>query len=445
MLRLQNTGSMFAGVHRFNSDVSSWDVPQVTIAARVFSKVSSLNQDLCSWRKWQAWTGSGDMFQDTACTFPASPELDKDGPFCASTCQNATVVWSTVSGRGARSAALAHRAMRVSPTRVPRTAITQLREDQDANQHTQVARCEAPSTPPAAAETAAAAARALPSPFPSGLSIVAPSAPSSSSPPVLPSAVSSSPSAGEAASTKSPPNIFDADAGLPAASPGPANVPLSQTGVFDCVCRDAEASYIPKPLTNCSSYIQCAGGLMVRELACPESMALNAAVQDCNWKDHVQCESLPSFEDNVACQCKYAIGECSRGLQDLSTETIPTWVVPTWCNRADHLCSTDGNFTGNALFQKHKSSVCKWCIEPACKEGTPQSQACLDFSAHCCGGTDNACNCNAIKQGCKFRNAESCSVSVDACCKGDGACQCDFKKQACSASLATASEDASVP
>ena len=83
---------------KFNGDISSWNVAKATEMVQMFDNAKVFNQDLCEWTdKFDAWSKTANMFKGTNCTFPADPAKDKNGPFCAATCQTATVVWSTVS------------------------------------------------------------------------------------------------------------------------------------------------------------------------------------------------------------------------------------------------------------------------------------------------------------------------------------------------------------
>lgn len=90
---------MFQEAIVFNSDLSSWDIAKVTDLSQILSNAASFNQDLCNWSEKIDSKGyvSNYMFKGSNCTFQADPEEDRGGPFCASTCKTAAVVWSMVS------------------------------------------------------------------------------------------------------------------------------------------------------------------------------------------------------------------------------------------------------------------------------------------------------------------------------------------------------------
>ena len=204
----------------------------------------------------------------------------------------------------------------------------------------------------------------------------------------------------------------------------------------DCFCDDVTMDYIPKPFTNCSSYIQCSEGHMVREMACPHTMVFDSTVQECNWG--VECANpisldLGSFQNDTVCQCEYAETLCARSLQDLTAETISSWVLPFDCAVANDVCSI-----GDAMLENYTSKVCTQCIQPDCEAGgNPLSRSCMDHVSHCCGGEIGACQCNDIQAACERGDAASCSSYADTCCT-DAGCRCNYLKLSCSSSLESA-------
>ena len=95
--RVTNMYGMFQGAKAYDSDLSSWDIAGVEFMEYMFLGASSFSQDLCAWaEQFEFIQAKRYMFQDTNCTFQHDPEKDQKGPFCASTCQSATVAWSTV-------------------------------------------------------------------------------------------------------------------------------------------------------------------------------------------------------------------------------------------------------------------------------------------------------------------------------------------------------------
>ena len=226
---------------------------------------------------------------------------------------------------------------------------------------------------------------------------------------------------------------------------GPTSSP---TYTYDCLCAHASMGYVSKPDTNCTSYVQCSGSRMVQELSCPGGMIFDSKMQECYWEGftnifksvpyEVACENPASFEEDTTCKCEYFKTECARGLQDLTAETISTWMIPPECDRADALCLAS---EGRAMYQDHKADVCTCDIQPACKDGGSQSQSCLDHVTHCCGGASADCQCEDIEAGCELGNAKSCAVFASTCCNDDE-CECYYMTKSCSASLESALEGA---
>merc|ERR1712238_602391 len=90
----------FFNATSFNSDISAWDIARVANMDSMFEAAHSFQQDLCLWSDKfnyaQAYGNPREIFTSSGCKYSANPQLDKPGPFCASTCQAATVVWSTL-------------------------------------------------------------------------------------------------------------------------------------------------------------------------------------------------------------------------------------------------------------------------------------------------------------------------------------------------------------
>ena len=89
---------MFSSATSFDSDMSTWDIAQVVYMDSMFSGASSFRQDLCAWVDAFKYSESPrGIFTASSCKYPVDPHPDHRGPFCGSTYQAATVVWSTVS------------------------------------------------------------------------------------------------------------------------------------------------------------------------------------------------------------------------------------------------------------------------------------------------------------------------------------------------------------
>ncbi|KAL7526148.1 hypothetical protein ACHAXR_001345 [Thalassiosira sp. AJA248-18] len=79
----------------FNVNIGNWDISSVnnTNMEFMFRNAKSFNQDLCAWRdkfpygpsSW-SYNGNLNIFVGSGCTFKGDPQLDIQGPFCASSC-----------------------------------------------------------------------------------------------------------------------------------------------------------------------------------------------------------------------------------------------------------------------------------------------------------------------------------------------------------------------
>ena len=184
---------------------------------------------------------------------------------------------------------------------------------------------------------------------------------------------------------------------------------------------------------------------MVQERSCPDGMIFDTRVQECNWEGGVhqaKCEDLSPSEEDAACWCGYATTACTNSLQALTAETISTWAFPRECLMANTACPASIGLAGDTLFQTHKTKACTWCIKPACEEGNPQDESCIDQVTQCCGGTGPECDCEAIAAACERGHAKACTMYADTCCTDDidPDCKCRYRTKSCAESLGSALE-----
>ena len=78
---------MFEDATSFNGDVSNFDLSSVTNMRLMFEGATSFNQDLCAWRDSFPYTKADNIFVNSGCTYQATPNATRKGPFCASDCQ----------------------------------------------------------------------------------------------------------------------------------------------------------------------------------------------------------------------------------------------------------------------------------------------------------------------------------------------------------------------
>eukprot|EP00984_Skeletonema_dohrnii_P003095 scaffold1036_cov135-Skeletonema_dohrnii-CCMP3373.AAC.5 len=78
--------SMFDGASAFNGKIASWNTSAVTDMSFMFYGASSFNQNLCSWKDDIPYDNATDIFVGSGCTFLGKPQVEQQGPFCASSC-----------------------------------------------------------------------------------------------------------------------------------------------------------------------------------------------------------------------------------------------------------------------------------------------------------------------------------------------------------------------
>ena len=77
-----NMGSMFRGATAFNGNVSSFDTSSATSMYYMFYNATSFNKDLCSWQDSFPYTAdTANIFTDSGCTYQATPNETRKGPF----------------------------------------------------------------------------------------------------------------------------------------------------------------------------------------------------------------------------------------------------------------------------------------------------------------------------------------------------------------------------
>jgi surface protein len=80
---------MFGGATSFNSDISNWNIAQVTDMTQMFKTATRFNQNLCPWgsklpSNFDYARHTTDMFFDSGCANKNKP-TDSAGPWCAVT------------------------------------------------------------------------------------------------------------------------------------------------------------------------------------------------------------------------------------------------------------------------------------------------------------------------------------------------------------------------
>ncbi|KAL7535273.1 hypothetical protein ACHAXR_006385 [Thalassiosira sp. AJA248-18] len=83
---------MFYGATSFNDDLSTWDVSSVNYMSGMFYRAASFHQDLCAWADKFPYNSTFSIFSNSGCTFQDTPQLDQQGPFCASDCKGLLAV-----------------------------------------------------------------------------------------------------------------------------------------------------------------------------------------------------------------------------------------------------------------------------------------------------------------------------------------------------------------
>ncbi|KAL7523600.1 hypothetical protein ACHAXR_000248 [Thalassiosira sp. AJA248-18] len=83
---------IFYDATSFNSDLSTWDVSSVPDMVYMFYRAVSFNQDLCAWADKFPYNSAFSIFSNSGCTFQDTPQLDRQGPFCASDCKGLLAV-----------------------------------------------------------------------------------------------------------------------------------------------------------------------------------------------------------------------------------------------------------------------------------------------------------------------------------------------------------------
>ena len=78
--------SMFREAIVFNVDLSSWNLKSVVDMHEMLRDAASYNQDLCAWGSAFTYDAAGAIFSGSNCTYQDTPQFDKQGPFCASSC-----------------------------------------------------------------------------------------------------------------------------------------------------------------------------------------------------------------------------------------------------------------------------------------------------------------------------------------------------------------------
>jgi surface protein len=79
---------MFSDASAFNGNISSWDTSALTDISYMFGNATSFNQNLCAWKDQFPYNNANEIFVDSGCTFQDNPQIETQGPFCASDCTN---------------------------------------------------------------------------------------------------------------------------------------------------------------------------------------------------------------------------------------------------------------------------------------------------------------------------------------------------------------------
>jgi surface protein len=79
-----NMEQMFENAVNFNSDLSKWDVRNVTDMYRMFYGAKKINQDLCNWKLQNCPTlpDVQQMFLKTSCPSKVDPNCSESSTFC---------------------------------------------------------------------------------------------------------------------------------------------------------------------------------------------------------------------------------------------------------------------------------------------------------------------------------------------------------------------------
>lgn len=76
-------GYMFKDAESFNVDISNWDVSNVLFMNGMFNGALQFNQDLSAWKEHNfPYTAATDIFKDSGCEVETTPESE-DNTFCA--------------------------------------------------------------------------------------------------------------------------------------------------------------------------------------------------------------------------------------------------------------------------------------------------------------------------------------------------------------------------
>ena len=95
--KVTDMSSMFWNASSFNSDVSLWQVSKVTDTSSMFVGASLFNQNLCSWGNSLSSSGVifddsiyGRIFENSSCPCEGSPALEvfPNTTFCACDCNS---------------------------------------------------------------------------------------------------------------------------------------------------------------------------------------------------------------------------------------------------------------------------------------------------------------------------------------------------------------------
>jgi len=80
--------SMFDRASAFNGNISAWNTYAVTNMRYMFWEASSFNQNLCSWKDNFPYDNADVIFSCSGCTYQGEPQVEQQGPFCASSSTN---------------------------------------------------------------------------------------------------------------------------------------------------------------------------------------------------------------------------------------------------------------------------------------------------------------------------------------------------------------------
>eukprot|EP00984_Skeletonema_dohrnii_P016654 scaffold7447_cov75-Skeletonema_dohrnii-CCMP3373.AAC.2 len=78
--------AMFYEASAFNGNIASWNTSAVTDMSGMFWGALSFDQNLCSWKDDFPYDNATDIFVDSGCTYQDKPQVEQQGPFCASYC-----------------------------------------------------------------------------------------------------------------------------------------------------------------------------------------------------------------------------------------------------------------------------------------------------------------------------------------------------------------------